>query len=1024
MKFAKELERDAVPEWRIKYLNYKAGKKYVRAVSRAINRVNGTPHTWANATPQSFHTANTHRGAGTSDEDGGDSFLERTTSAGDRGALSTPIPIGQGRRDEALPGNQPPLQYGSFLATPPEPNLLAAHPRHATVLELPGPAIPQAAEPSEPAKPSNAVRRMFEADRKLMPRSVSAGDTRGPLLPKSQSSGRLTQSPSQLRRLFSHHAGLGSKLNNSKKEIGLGTFDLVKEREAEFYRFMDSELEKVETFYKMKEQQAEQRLAVLKEQLHEMRNRRIHELAEASRRRDHEHHGEHEGNGQDRSNGWVQPLKDKMFPPGPNSKAMQTMPRTPLIGSASTRDGGRDYSRRPEGDDVSYRTAKRKLKLAMQEFYRGLELLKSFALLNRTAFRKLNKKFDKATNARPPYRYVNEKVTKAWFVQSDTIDGHIKIVEDLYARYFEGGNHKLAAGKLRSLTKKHPNQSGSSFQNGFLVGTGIVFSIQGLIYGAQLLWHEDEDMREQTSYLMQIYGGYFLVLLLFSLFCLNCMIWTNSKINYPFIFEFDQRHHLDWIRLAEFPSFFLLLFGVFIWANFSRYGPDELYLYYPVILIGITALIIFLPFPVLAHRSRRWFVYSHWRLLLAGIYPVEFRDFFLGDIYCSLTYATANAELFFCLYTRQWEEPVQCNSSHSRLMGFLAALPPIWRFLQCIRRYKDTRNVFPHLVNCGKYAMTIMCAVALSMYRVHGSRGNLALFITFSVINSIYCSIWDLFMDFSLLQTESRHIGLRDILALNRRWPYYAIMVADPIIRFAWIFYAIFTYDRQHSTLVSFLVALVEVVRRGAWAIFRVENEHCANVAQYKASRDVPLPYRIEPLLDHMSTDSSTVTSPQQTHVQVLGQQTQQQQQQQQRPSGAATTQDTPASQRQRQQQQRQQQRQQDEGGESGNITASSTAVASSFATLRRRTGAFSSWSLSKVLAEAHKQDFEKKRKKPQDGAGGEGAQLGEGYDDDDDDDDDDEDDVERVNRMDVHEAAALRSSDNGNSHSAGGALD
>lgn len=28
-----------------------------------------------------------------------------------------------------------------------------------------------------------------------------------------------------------------------------------------------------------------------------------------------------------------------------------------------------------------------------------------------------------------------------------------------------------------------------------------------------------------------------------------------------------------------------------------------------------------------------------WRLFFAGLYPVEFRDFFLGDIYCSLTYA-------------------------------------------------------------------------------------------------------------------------------------------------------------------------------------------------------------------------------------------------------------------------------------------------------------------------------------------------------------------------------------------------
>jgi hypothetical protein len=27
-----------------------------------------------------------------------------------------------------------------------------------------------------------------------------------------------------------------------------------------------------------------------------------------------------------------------------------------------------------------------------------------------------------------------------------------------------------------------------------------------------------------------------------------------------------------------------------------------------------------------------------WRLLLAGLYPVEFRDFLLGDMYCSLTF--------------------------------------------------------------------------------------------------------------------------------------------------------------------------------------------------------------------------------------------------------------------------------------------------------------------------------------------------------------------------------------------------
>ena len=148
------------------------------------------------------------------------------------------------------------------------------------------------------------------------------------------------------------------------------------------------------------------------------------------------------------------------------------------------------------------------------------------------------------------------------------------------------------------------------------------------------------------------------MLLMFSFFCINCFVWTRNKVNYPFIFEFDQRSHIDWRRLAEFPSFFLLLLGMFMWMNFSQYGPEWLYTYYPVFLIAITAFIIFLPAPVLAHKSRQWFVYAHvsicsyfdhlcgadpiqWRLLLAGIYPVEFRDFFLGDMYCSLTYCMA-----------------------------------------------------------------------------------------------------------------------------------------------------------------------------------------------------------------------------------------------------------------------------------------------------------------------------------------------------------------------------------------------
>ena len=73
----------------------------------------------------------------------------------------------------------------------------------------------------------------------------------------------------------------------------------------------------------------------------------------------------------------------------------------------------------------------------------------------------------------------------------------------------------------------------------------------------------------------------------------------------------------------------------------------------------------------------------------------------------------------------------------------------------------------------------------------------------------------------------AKHRFLRSTLGFKYAWWYYAAMTIDPIIRFNWIFYAIYAHDAQHSSLVSFFVAFSEVLRRGMWTLFRVENEHC-----------------------------------------------------------------------------------------------------------------------------------------------------------------------------------------------------
>jgi len=780
--------------------------------------------------------------------------------------------------------------YGSIVASPPSGGIL-----QPPSLELPDSAMSLNEDPF--ARHNRAWRRSRLNPLATPPSrqapgadgdAFEVGKTHSPTKPHSSlmsrhrnifrprrtastPTGASSAQPPLLRRIFSS-APIGSPVVKDVPLEAYREFDL---RQAEFMTFLDKELDKIESFYKFKESEATQRLEILKQQLHEMRDRRMEEVVAAQKaeelaRQERARHGsKHAENDLQTTKAtssaaasalrMIQPIEHALgLGPkfGKNTRALRNMSSPGILPGVSPEHlarhhqvdshARRDFARRrTPHDHVPYRSAKRKLKLALQEFYRGLELLKSYALLNRTAFRKINKKYDKAIKARPTGRYMYEKVNKSWFVQSEVLDSILVAVEDLYARYFERGNHKIAVGKLRSKTSRVGAYTGSIFRNGLLLAGGLVLGIEGIVYGGTHLSNPDPAVRTEASYLLQIYAGYFLGLFLFLLFCLDCRIWARAKINYVFIFEFDTRHNLDWHQLSELPCLLFFLLGLFLWLNFQQTGADAMFIYWPVILIALTLLIILFPVPILYHRSRHWWAYSNFRLLLAGIYPVEFRDFFLGDMYCSQTYAMGNIELFFCLYARNWSSPGQCNSTHSRTLGFFSTLPGIWRALQCLRRYYDTRNAFPHLVNCGKYTFTILFYMSLSLFRIHQTPSLKALFIFCATVNSIYCSIWDLAMDWSLGNPNAEHRYLRDVLGYKRPWVYYVSMIIDPILRFNWIFYAIFSNELQHSALLSFFVAFSEVCRRGIWTLFRVENEHCTNVGRFRASRDVPLPYEL-----------------------------------------------------------------------------------------------------------------------------------------------------------------------------------
>lgn len=879
------------------------------------------------------------------------------------------------------------MNYGSIVGTPPDET-----PGHMAKLELPDPALrpirSRAATATASAPPVSTPRLPDAVQVPPAPDPYHVGETNSPrprhsiggslakhmfknLQPQKSQSVSLPAKPttfpkSKLRRIFTAQTLDEPAVNDMQLEA----YRELDFRQADFFSFLDKELDKIEAFYKLKEEEASERLQVLRNQLHEMRDRRLADILKAKQTqkqapisggRDQlkEPPKENINPNANGSSLIPKPIEDALarrHTIGKTSEAMEQLSSPPgPKAQQRINEAKQDYVRHDHGKQIPYRSAKRKLKLALQEFYRSLELLKSYALLNRTGFRKINKKYDKAIQARPPLRYMSEKVNYAHFVQSDLIDHHLTAVEDLYSRYFERGNHKIAVKKLRSKLGSG-DQSGVTFRSGLYVAAGSCLAIAGLVDASARLFDSNPTTATHTSYLLQIYAGYFLALLLFLIFVLDCRAWTRAHINYVFIFEYDTKHVLDWRQVAELPCFFLFLNGLFLYLNFRQNTDDRFFTYWPVLLVVITLLIMVFPFSILYPQARKWWIVSNLRLFSAPFFPVEFRDFYLGDMYCSETYAMGQIEVFFCLYANDWNNPAQCNSSHSRLLGFFTALPAVWRALQCLRRYYDSRNWFPHLANFVKYSGNILYYATLSIYRIDMNEKTKAVFITFALFNGVYCSLWDVFMDFSLGNPWAKHPFLRDQLAYKRVWVYYFAIVADVLLRQQWIFYAIFTSDVQHSAIMSFFVSLAEVLRRGMWSLFRVENEHCNNVGKFRAYRDIPLPYDLpdsrtpSPEIQRQTPSTpGPLTQPSDQEPAAIG-------------TGADLERDTTSSLRRRK--------------------TPTTPRTPAMRTLQR---------VGTVIAAAHTQDFEKRRRPDVEGTEQDEASLADRASSDEDDDDDDD---------------------------------
>ncbi|CAG8671519.1 35186_t:CDS:10 [Gigaspora margarita] len=424
-----------------------------------------------------------------------------------------------------------------------------------------------------------------------------------------------------------------------------------------------------------------------------------------------------------------------------------------------------------------YKNAQKKIKKAAFELYRGAELLKNYRHLNKKGFTEILKKFDKITGLNGSEIYM-ERVSERSFVKSKGLSRLMKEIETFYVDNFDESRSQ-AIRKLKSHNKKDSHHN-AALRSGLCLGLACAF----LFFNVLRLQVDPEGPSVDNE--MKLHLKFFMGLFIPTIFALLIGIaiswWTKLNINYKFIFELDPRDNL----------------GIYQYLEGRVIGPF-------------------------------WF-------------GVEFRDFFIADVLNSLSYTFVAVQLSFCY---PLNENDQCSNSKYFLgvskniaAPFLSSIPAMLRIAQCLKRLWDTREMI-HFNNTLKYISTIISTV-LFWFLLNDVNNKLikGCWITSQTISSTYTFIWDVIMDWSLLEIHSSNYLLRDELGFKNPNLYRAAILINMLLRFSWVM-ILFSNDDKYYYIVGIIMPLLEISRRWMWCFIRVENEHVANCNGYRAIKEI-----------------------------------------------------------------------------------------------------------------------------------------------------------------------------------------
>ncbi|KAM1214793.1 hypothetical protein ACFX2I_011270 [Malus domestica] len=463
------------------------------------------------------------------------------------------------------------------------------------------------------------------------------------------------------------------------------------------------------------------------------------------------------------------------------------------------------------------------LRRAFIEFYQKLRLLKSYGFLNTLAFSKIMKKYDKVASRDASKSYMN-MVDNSYLGSSDEITKLMERVETTFIKHFSNSNRRKGMAVLRP--KPRVERHRTTFALGCFAGctAALILALVLIIRARNIM-----DNPERSKYMENMFPLYSLfgfIVLHMLMYAGNIYFWRRFRVNYSFIFGFKQGTELGYREVLLLSSGLAMLALASVLANLDMEMDPKTNDYkaltelLPLFLLLLVIVILLCPFNIIYRSSRYFFLVCVFHCICAPLYKVTLPDFFLADQLTSQVQAFRSLPFYICYYG---------GGDY-----------------KCIRRLVEEKDPMQGY-NGLKYFFTIV-AVSMRIAYTHNKDVNWKILAgIFSIVAAIYGTYWDLVVDWGLLQRRSKNRWLRDKLLVPYKSVYFIAMVLNVLLRFAWLQTVLnFSVSFMHTQTMISVVASLEIIRRGIWSFFRLENEHLNNVGKYRAFKSVPLPFNYD----------------------------------------------------------------------------------------------------------------------------------------------------------------------------------